>query len=165
MYTARDNFTLSMSGQSGEFGSSRLGEKLLLFVGASLIVVSLLSLAIFVALSAFSLLTRSVPHFWSACFLLCSVSLSGWMLLYTGQLRIGGGVFLFRNNVLLLFSLILAVFISAIVRFPGYQKYFAVLILALALTVFHIAGGGILSPRILFRLLRNKLPTKEGVKS
>ena len=151
-----------MSGQSGELGSLRLGEKLLLFVGASLIVVSLLSLAIFVALSVFSLVTWSVPHFWSACFLLCSVSLSGWMLLYTGQLRIGGGVSLRRNNVLLLSSLILAVLISAIVRFPGYQKYFAVLILALALTVFHIAGGGILSPRILFRFLSNKLPTKEA---
>jgi hypothetical protein len=154
-----------MSGQSRELGSSRLGEKLLLFVGASLIVVSLLSLAIFVGLSAFSIMTWSVPHFWSACFLLCSVSLSGWMLIYTGQLRIGGGVFLLRSNVLLLFSLILAVFVSAIVRFPGYQKYFAVLILALALAAFHIAGGGILSPRILFRFLRNKLPTKEDVNS
>jgi hypothetical protein len=87
------------------------------------------------------------------------------MLIYTGQLRIGGGVFLLRSNVLLLFSLILAVFVSAIVRFPGYQKYFAVLILALALAAFHIAGGGILSPRILFRFLRNKLPTKEDVNS
>jgi hypothetical protein len=165
VYAAHDSFTLIMSGQSGESGSSRLGEKLLLFVGASLIVVSLLSLAIFVALSAFSLVTWSIPHFWSACFLLCSVSLSSWMLLYTGQLRIGGGFFLLRSNVLLLFSLIFAVFSSAIVRFPGYHKYFAVVILALALTVFHIAGGGILSPRILFRFLRNKLPTKEGFKS
>jgi hypothetical protein len=154
-----------MSGQSGESGSSRLGEKLLLFVGASLIVVSLLSLAIFVALSAFSLVSWSVPYFWSACFLLCSVALSGWMLFYTGQLRIFGSVVLLRNNVLLLVSLIFAVFISAIVRFHGYQKYFAVLILALVLTVFHIAGGGILRPRILFRFLRNKRPTKEGVKS
>jgi hypothetical protein len=156
---------MKMNGQNGKLGSLKLGQKLLLFVGASLIVVSLLSLAIFVALSALSLVTWSVPHFWNACLMLCSVSLAGWMLLYTGKLRIGGGVFLLRNNVLLLFSLILAVFISAIVRFPGYQKYFAVLTLALALTAFHIAGGGILSPRILFRLLRNELPTKEGVKS
>jgi hypothetical protein len=146
-------------------GSLKLGQKLFLFAGVSLIVFSLSAFTMFVALSAVSLATWSAPHFWNICFLLCSVSLGGWMLFYTGQLRIGGDVFLLRNNVLLLFSLILAVFVSAIVRFPGYQKYFAVLTLALALTAFHIAGGGILSPRILFRLLRNALPTKEGVKS
>ena len=70
-----------------------------------------------------------------------------------------------RNNALLLFSLILAVFISAIVRFPGYHKYFALLILALALTAFHIAGGGMLNPRILFRLLKNEPLAKYGNKS
>lgn len=149
-----------MSDHDSESGST-LGEKLRLFVGVSLLVVSLLSLAMFIALTAFSLVTWSVPHFWHTCFLLCSVSLTGWMLLYTGQLRIGGGVFLLRNNVLLLLALILAVFISAIVRFPGYQKYFAVLTLVLALTAFHIAGGGILTPRILFRFLRKELPTKD----
>jgi hypothetical protein len=151
-----------MSGKNAELGSSTLGEKLFLFVGASLILVSLLSLAVFAVLSALSLVTWSVPHFWNACFLLCSVSLAGWMLLYTGQLRFGGGVFLLRNNVLLLFSLILAVFISAIMRFHGYQRYFAVLTLALALTAFHIAGGGILSPWILFRLLKNERTAQYG---
>jgi hypothetical protein len=44
-----------MDGQSGEGSSSRQGEKLLLFVGDSLVVISLLSLAVFIALSAFSL--------------------------------------------------------------------------------------------------------------
>jgi hypothetical protein len=150
-----------MSPHKGESGSSTRGQKLLLFVGASLIVVSFLSLAIFVALTALSLVTWSVPHSWNTCFLLCSVSLAGWMVLYTGQLRISGGVFLLRNNVLLLLALILAVFVSAIVRFPGYQKYFAVLTLTLALMAFHIAGGGILSPGMLLRFLRNELPTKD----
>ena len=165
VYAARDSSKVNMNGQNAKLASLKLGQKLLLFVGVSLIVISLSALAIFVALSAVSLVTWSVPYFWNVCFLLCSVSLGGWMLLYTGQLRMGGGVFLYRNNILLLFSLILAVFISAIVRFPGHQKYFAVLTLILVLAAFHIAGGGILSPRVLFRLLRNELATKEGVKS
>lgn len=148
-----------------KFSSLKTGERLLVLVGASLIMLSILALLFFVALSAFSLVTWSLPHHWSLCFLLCAASLGGWMLLYTGQLRIGGGVFFRRNNVLLLFSLILAVLVSAIVTFPGHQRYFAVLILALALTVFHIAGGGIFRPRMLFWLLRNKFPIKDGIKS
>ena len=165
MYAACDGPTVNADGENGKLGSLKIGQKLLLFVGANLIVVSLSALAVFVTLSAVSVATWSVPHFWNICLLLCSISLGSWMLLYTGQLRIGGGVFLLRNNALLLLSLVLAVIISAIVRFPGYQKYYALLILALALTAFHIAGGGILSPRILFRLLRNELPAKEGFES
>jgi hypothetical protein len=59
-----------MGGHNAELGSSKLGNKLLLFVGVSLIVLSLSSLAIFVVLSALSLVTWSVPQFWNACFLL-----------------------------------------------------------------------------------------------
>lgn len=154
--------TVSTNGQNAKLGSPKMRQKLLLFVGTSLLVVSLSALAVFVTLSAVSLVTWSVPHFWNVCFLLCSVSLGGWMLLYTGQLRIGGLIFLLRNNVLLLYSLVLAVIISALVRFPGYQKYFALLTLALALTAFHIAGGGILSPRILFSLFKGGRIAKYG---
>jgi len=154
-----------MSDQNGKLGSLKPGQKLLLFVGVSLIVVSLLALAIFVTLSAISLVTWSVPHFWNVCFLLCSISLGGWMLFYTGQLRIGGRVMFLRNNIILLFSLILAVLVSAIVRFPGHQRYFAVLAVGLALAAFHIAGGGILHPRILLILLRNERTDKIGAKS
>jgi hypothetical protein len=57
-----------MCGQNAELGSSKLGNKLLLFVGVSLIVLSLSSLAIFVVLSALSLVTWSGPQFWNACF-------------------------------------------------------------------------------------------------
>jgi hypothetical protein len=153
---------LNTKAQNSKLSGLKIGQKLLLFVGFSLIVVSISALTVFVTLSAVSLVTWSVPHFWNACFLLCSVSLGGWMLLYTGQLRIGGGVSLLRNNVLLLFSLVFAVIISAIVRFPGHQRYTALLTLALALAAFHIAGGGILSPRILFRLLKNVRISKYG---
>src|SRR5580765_7607875 len=136
-----------------KFRNLKTGDKLLLFVGASLTILSFLSLLVFITLSAVSLVTWRVPHFWNLCFLLCAVSLGGWMLLYTGQLRIGGGVFFRRNNVLLLISLILAVLISAVVRFAGHQKYVAILALSLALAAFHIAVPVITSPSMLFRLL------------
>jgi len=141
----------------------KIGEKLLLFVEASLIVLSLLSLAFFVTLSAVSLVTWSVPHIWKVCFFLCAVSLSGWMLLYAAQLRIGGGVFIYRNNIILLFSLILAVLISAFIRFTGHQRYVAILVVGLCLAVFYIAVP--LTPGALFRLLKGKQIAKHGNKS
>ena len=93
---------------------------------------------------------------WNACFLLCSFALGGWMILYLGQLRLG--VVVFRNNVFLLFSLVLAVRISQFARFAGPQRYIAVLVLALSLVAFHIAVPGLTSPRLLFHLLINENP-------
>ncbi|HEY6943790.1 MAG TPA: hypothetical protein VI431_01520 [Candidatus Acidoferrum sp.] len=87
------------------------------------------------------------------------------MLLYSGQLRIGGGIMLYRNNVLLLLALILTVLISALVRFPGHQKYFAILVLGLALAAFHIAVPGVTSPSMLFRLFKNARTVKNGARS
>jgi hypothetical protein len=116
-------------------------------------------------LSLVSLAAWRVPHFWNLCFLLCAVSLGGWMLWYTGQLRIGGGVVIYRNNVLLVLSLILAVLISAIVRFAGSQKYIAILVLALALAAFHIAVPVITSPRTLFGLWKDERIASDGANS
>jgi hypothetical protein len=147
------------------FHDLKTGDKLLLFVGASLTVLSFLALMVFITLSALSLVTWRVPHFWNLCFLLFAVSLGGWMLFYTGQLRIGGGVFFRRNNVLLLFSLILAVLVSAVVRFTGHQMYIAILALGLALAAFHIAVPGITSPRTLYRLLKNERIARGGASS
>lgn len=73
------------------------------------------------------------------------------MLLYTGLLRIGGGVMLYRNNLLLLYSLVLAAIISAIVNFPGRQKYVAIVVLGLALAGFDMAVPGVTSPRMAWR--------------
>src|SRR5215470_20380059 len=112
-----------------KFRYLKTGDKLLLFAGASLTILSFFALAVFVVLSVVSLVTWSVPRFWNLCFLLCSVSLGSWMLLYTCRLRIGGSVFFFLKNVLLLFSLTLAVLISAFLRFAGQQKYIAMLAL------------------------------------
>lgn len=150
---------------SMRFHNSKSGGKLLLFVGASLTILSFLALLVFLTLSAVSLATWSVPHLWNLCFLLCAVSLGGWMLLYTGQLRMGGGVMVYRNNVLLLLSLFLAVLVSAIARFAGSQKYIAILVLALALAAFHIAVPGITSPRMLLRLWKNERIAKDGANS
>jgi hypothetical protein len=109
--------------------------------------------------------TWSVPHFWNLCFLLCAVCLAGWMFLYTGQLRIGGGVVFYHSNVLLLLSLILAVLVSSVVRFGGHQKYIAILALCLALAAFHIAVPVITSPSTLLRLLKNERVTRDGANS
>jgi hypothetical protein len=145
-----------------KFRNLKTGDKLLLFVGASLTILTFLALLVFITLSAVSLVTWRVPHFWNLWFFLCAVSLGGWMLLYTGQLRIGGGVFFRRNYVLLLFSLILAVLISAVVGFAGHQKYIAILALSFALAAFHIAVPGIASPSMLFRLLKNERIARDG---
>jgi|SRR5256885_14374932 len=148
-----------------KFHDLKTDDKLLLIVGASLTILSFLALLFFITLSAVSLMTWSVPHSWNLCFLLCAVSLGGWMLLYTGQLRIGGGVIVYRNNVLRLLSLILAVLISSLVRFGGNQKYIAILVLCFALAAFHIAVPGITSPTTLFRLLKNERIARDGANS
>jgi hypothetical protein len=150
-----------------KFHDLKTDEKFLLLVGASLTILSLFALLFFTTLSAVSLVTWSVPRFWNLCFLLCAVSLGGWMLLYTGQVRIGGGVMLRITNILLLYSLILAVVISAVVKFTGQQKYIAILVLGLALTAFYVAAP-ITSPSMLFRLLRlwkNERIARDSAKS
>jgi len=150
---------------SMKFYDLKTSDKLLLFVIASLTILSFLALLFFMTLSAVSLVTWRVPHFWNLCFLLCSVSLGSWMLLYPGQLRIGGLVFVQRKNFLLLFSLILAVLISTVVRFAGHQRYIAILAFGLVLSAFHIAVPGITSPSALLRLLKNERFARDGVKS
>ena len=150
---------------SMKFHDLKTDDKLLLIVGASLTILSFLALLFFITLSAVSLMTWSVPHSWNLCFLLCAVSLGGWMLLYTGQLRIGGGVFFYRNNVLLLLSLILAVLISAIVRFDGHQKFIAIAALGLTVAIFNVAVPGATNPRMLFRLLKNERIARNGFNS
>jgi hypothetical protein len=147
-----------------KFRDLKTNGKPLLFVGASLTILSFLALLFFITLSAVSLVIWRVPHFWNLCFLLCAVSLGGWMLLYEGQLRIGGGVMLFFNNLLLFFVLVLATLFSIVVRFAGHDKYIALLVLGLALVAFHIATP-ITRPSMLFRLLKNRRIAKDGAKA
>jgi hypothetical protein len=143
----------------------KISDKLLLFVGAGLTILSFVALLFFVMLSAVSLATWTVPHFWNMCFVLCAVSLGGWMLWYTGQLRIGGGVFYYRKNVLLLYSSLLAVLISAVVNFAGHQRYIAILVLGLSLAAFHIGVPGMTNPSLLLRLLKYERMAKDGANS
>jgi hypothetical protein len=78
------------------------------------------------------------------------------VILYSAQLRLGGGVMIFRNNLLLVWFLIFAVLISITEKFVGQQRYIAVLVLALSLAAFHIAVPGMTSPRTMIRLLKNR---------
>jgi hypothetical protein len=143
----------------------KTGHKLLQFVRASLTILSFVALLVFMAQSAVSLAISRVPHLWNLCFFLCAVSLGGWMLLYAGLLRIGGGVFYRRNNVLLLYSLIFTVLVSAVVRFAGHQRDIAILTLGLALAAFHIAVPGMTNPCQLLRLLKAERTAREIFKS
>lgn len=104
-------------------------------------IVSFIPSLCFVSISTFSLLTGSISHYWNACFLLCSIALGGWMILYSAQLRLGGGVVIYRSNLLLVWFLIFAVLISALARFASPQRYVAVLVLGLSRAAFHTAGS------------------------
>jgi hypothetical protein len=87
------------------------------------------------------------------------------MLWYTGQLRISAAVVHYCNNFLLLYSLILAVLISAVVRFAGHQRYIAILALGLALVAFHIAVPGMTNPSLFLRLLKDERTARDGANS
>jgi hypothetical protein len=73
--------------------------------------------------------------------------LGGWMIFYSALLRLSGGVTIFRNNILLIWFLIFAVFVSALARFAGTQRYAAVLVIGLALITFHIAVPRLIAPK------------------
>jgi hypothetical protein len=128
-----------------------LAEKRTLLAGVLLIFLSFLAVLSFASVSTISLVTRHISHYWNVCFLLCSLALGGWMIFYAGQLRLGGGVMIFRNNVLLFWLLIITVLVSAILRFASPQKYIAILVLALSLVVFHVAVPGFLNAIWLIR--------------
>jgi hypothetical protein len=122
----------------------------------SLVILSFLGLLYFVSISTFSLLTGTLSPYWHGCFLLCSIALGGWIILYSAQLRLGGGAMIFLNNLLLVWSLIFAVLISIFTRFVGQQRYIAVLVLALSLVAFHIAVPGMTTPATMIWLLKNR---------
>jgi hypothetical protein len=132
-----------------------IAEKALALVFAILVTLSLLACLSFVSISTFSLLTGRLSHYWNVCFLLCSTALAGWMILYAGQARLGGGVMIFLNNLMLFWFLVLAVLISALAKFSGPQRYVAVLILGLTLAAFYIAVP-IIGPSTLIRLLKGR---------
>jgi hypothetical protein len=133
-----------------------LAEKALALVFAILVMLSLLACLVFVSISAFSLVTDRLSPYWNTCFLLCSTVLAGWMILYAGLARLGGGVMIFLKNLMLFWFIAFAVLISALVRFSGPQRFEAVLIWALILGVFYIAVP-IFGPSILIRLVKGKL--------
>jgi hypothetical protein len=131
-------------------------QRITALAGITLVILSFLGLVYFVSISTFSLLTGSLSHYWRGCFLVCSVALGGWLILYSAQVRLGGGVMIFLNNLLLVWSLILVVLISIITRFVGQQRYIAVLVLALSLVAFHVAVPGMRSPTTMIWLLKNR---------
>jgi hypothetical protein len=132
-----------------------LAEKALALVFAILVLLSLLACLSFLSISTFSLLIGSLSHYWNGCFLLCSTALVGWMILYAGRARLGGGVMIFLNNLMLFWFLALAVLISALARFSGPQRYVAVLVWCLTLAAFYIAVP-IIGPSTLIRLLKGR---------
>ena len=148
-----------MGTEDAKVNTLSIGQKATALASATLIILSLIAALYFVSISVASLLTRSISDYWKGCFLLCSTALAGWMILYAGLLRLGGGVMTFLNNMLIFWFLVFAVFVSTALRFPSPQMYIAILVLALSLAAFHIAVPGFLNPRRLVRLIlrtRNK---------
>ena len=117
----------------------RIAEKAILLTGILLIILSLLAALFFLSLSTIALVTRRISNWWNAWFLLSTLALGGWMIFYAAQLRLGGGVIIYRNNVLLFWFLVFAVLVSATLRFASPQRYMAILILAISLVIFHVA--------------------------
>jgi hypothetical protein len=136
-----------------------LGQKSTALAFVLLVTVSLITAVYFVFISATSLLTQSVSHSWSWCFLVCSTALAGWMILYGCQLRLGsGGVMVFLNNLLLFWFLVFAVFVTASLGFAGPQRYIALLLWAVSLAAFHIfVVPGFLNPqRLVWMILKRR---------
>lgn len=130
------------------WNTTSVAEKVTLLAGVLLVVLSLLAVLSFVSLSTITLVTRRVSHYWSVCFLLCSVALGGWMIFYAAQLRLGGGVMIFRNNLLLFWFLVFTVLVSAILGFASPRRYIAILLLTLGLGAFQVAVPGFLQGTI-----------------
>jgi hypothetical protein len=125
--------------------------KAILPLGVLLIILSLFGVLLFFSLSTISLVTGHISRYWNWCFLLNSLALGGWMIFYAAQLRIGGGVIFYRNNVLLFWFLVFTVLVSTILGFAGLQRYLAILILAASLAAFHVAVPSFLSAIWLMR--------------
>src|SRR5260370_1206382 len=121
-----------------------IGQKATALASGLLIIISLIAALYFVSISVASVLTKSISHYWNECFLLCSTALAGWMILNAGLLRLGGGVMIFLNDLLIFWFLVLAVFVSTSLRFASPQRYIAILVWALSLAAFHIAVPGLI---------------------
>lgn len=113
--------------------------RLLIAVFIALVVLSFLGALLFVACSAVSIATSRVSRYWKACFVVCASALGGWMLLYAGQLRIGGGLMLFSGNIITLWFLIVAVLVSVILGFEGRSRYLALGGYVISLVAFDMA--------------------------
>jgi hypothetical protein len=144
-------WTNDMLPKRAEFSVLSIANKATLAIGVLLICLSLVAGLTFVSVSVLSIIAAHISHHWKECFLLSSVSLGGWMIYYTGKLRFGGGLMVFRNNVLLVWFLILTVFISAILTFTGDTIYIVLLVIALCLAAFYVAGGRFLTALWLIR--------------
>jgi hypothetical protein len=106
-----------------KFHDLKTDEKLLLFVGAGLTILSLLALLFFHRLVGGFPRDLECSAFLESVFFALRSFLGRLDALVHGTIANRRRVSVRRNNVLLLFSLILAVLISAAVGFAGYQKY------------------------------------------
>jgi len=148
-----------MGTEDAKVNTLSIAQKAIALASALLKILSLIAALYFVSISVASLLTKNIFHYWTGCFLLCSTALAGWMILYAGLLRLGGGVMIFLNDLLIFWFLVFAVFVSTTLRYPSPQRYIAIFVWVLILAAFHIAVPGFLNPRRLVRLIlrtRNK---------
>ncbi len=72
---------------------------------------------------------------------------------YAGSLYLGGGILIFRNNVVLFWLVAFAALISAFFGFRSSQRYIAISVLVLCLLAFNVVMPSFVHA---FRLLRKK---------
>jgi hypothetical protein len=111
--------------QSWSFGSASLEEKTTVVAGVVLVILSLAAILFFVFASVASILTRNASHYWTSTFVLSSIALGGWIVFYGAKVLVGGGVMIYRSNLVLFWFLTLGVLISASLAFQGPRRYIA----------------------------------------
>ena len=131
------------------FSNLSLSDKLTLLVGVALAVSSLVAVLAFVLVSVHSIVIRHISRYWNIPFLLGSGSLAGWFVCYALLRRFGGGVMLYRGNVVILVCLAVATFVSIIFRFASPQRYYAIAGLILGLLAFNMIAPLFFALRLL----------------
>ncbi len=117
--------------QDSGFSSLSSHQKILVVLGGGLVLLSYSALLGCAFLSVQSLITERISRYWKLCFILCAVAMAGWMSYYAVMFIRGGGMMIYRSNLVMFWLLALATLSSAFVGFKYPHRYIAVSTVAL----------------------------------
>src|SRR5713101_5090398 len=95
------------------------GEKVFLVVTVLTVILTLLCLLASSSLLVLSALGKASAKYWAICFWCCLAALLGWIVPHSVRLFWGGGVMVFRNNLVAFWLIVLATFVSAFFAFES----------------------------------------------